>query len=80
VSPSYAESFTLLAERGVLDRALSQRMASTVKVRNIIAHGYASLQPERLWRDLPAGLQALEEYATAVARYFAGNPSRGDID
>jgi hypothetical protein len=31
---------------------------------------YASRQPERLWHDLPSGLQALEQYAAAVARFF----------
>lgn len=70
VPASYAEGFDLLAEHGVIDRALAQQMASTVKVRNLMAHGYASLQPERLWHDLPSGLQALDQYAAAVARFF----------
>jgi uncharacterized protein YutE (UPF0331/DUF86 family) len=65
---SYAETFSLLADRGVIDRALAQELSATVKVRNLVAHGYASIEPERLWNDLPAGLDALDRYAADVAK------------
>ncbi len=76
VPASFAEGFKLLADHRVIDGALARQMASTVKVRNLIAHGYATLDPERLWNDLPAGLDALERYAAAIARF--GLPGEGD--
>ena len=36
-------------------------------MRNRIAHGYASVDHERLWGELPDGLRALDAFAAAVA-------------
>jgi uncharacterized protein YutE (UPF0331/DUF86 family) len=74
VPASYADAFKILSSHGVIDHALSQQMTSTVKVRNLIAHGYASLDPERLWADLPDGLEALERYSVAIARFASAVP------
>ncbi len=70
VPSSYVDGFTLLARHGVIDTALSGDLARVVSVRNRIAHGYASVDLERLWADLPAGLDALDRYAAAIARFI----------
>ena len=46
---SYAEGFAMLARRGVIDAALSDALARVVSVRNRLAHGYATLDVDRLW-------------------------------
>lgn len=70
VPATYAESFDLLATRGVLSAELGRRLASAAALRNRIAHGCASVDLDRLWRELPGGLDALEEFATAIAAFL----------
>ncbi len=49
-----------LSQRGVIDGALVDALSRLVALRNRIAHGYATLDVERLWAQVPAGLEALE--------------------
>lgn len=67
---SYAESFELLARNGVIDTPLASFLAKAVGLRNRLAHAYATLDVERLWSELPAGLDALDRYAEAIARFL----------
>jgi len=62
---SYAESFELLAQRGVIDRALADALTRGVGLRNRLAHAYATLDVGRLWQELPDGLAALDRFAEA---------------
>lgn len=68
IPSSYAEAFELLAKNGVIDQEHARGLAAVASVRNRIAHGYASLDPGRLWSELPAGLDALDRYVEAIAR------------
>ncbi len=68
VAGSYAEAFELLARHGVITPEHARALAGVVAVRNRIAHGYASIDPGRVWAELPAGLDALERYVEAIAR------------
>lgn len=72
VPASYAEGFTALSTRGILDADLAQRMAQASGLRNRIAHGYAGVDVDRLWEEIPRGLATLEEFAAAVARHVGG--------
>ncbi|HEY3819355.1 MAG TPA: DUF86 domain-containing protein [Polyangiaceae bacterium] len=67
---SYAESFEVLARHGVIDLALAEVLSGAVGLRNRLAHAYATLDIDRLWGELPAGLDALDRYAEAVARFL----------
>jgi uncharacterized protein YutE (UPF0331/DUF86 family) len=67
---SYGEGFRLLAQHGLLDADLAERMTLAAGLRNRIAHGYASLDVERLWGEIPDGLDALDRYAAAIARFL----------
>lgn len=64
---SYAESFDLLQRHGVIDAPLARVLSGAVGLRNRVAHAYATLDLDRLWAELPAGLDALERYAQAIA-------------
>ena len=65
---SYAEAFEILARNNVLTAEHARELGGVAAVRNRIAHGYASLDPGRLWSELPAGLDALDRFVEAIAR------------
>ena len=67
VPASYADAFALLASHGVIDAALSASLANMATLRNRLAHGYASVDMERIWTELPTGIDALEAFSSAVA-------------
>lgn len=70
VPASYAQSFDMLAEHGVLSVELARAMTSVSALRNRLAHGYASVDVARLWTELPAGLDALDRFATSIAGFL----------
>jgi len=70
IPSSYGEGFAILARHRVIDPALADALSRTVAVRNRIAHGYATIDIDRIWAELPAGLDALDGYASAVARFL----------
>jgi uncharacterized protein YutE (UPF0331/DUF86 family) len=72
---SYADGFEILARHGVIDDALADALSRTVAVRNRIAHGYGTIDLDRIWTELPAGLDALDRYAGAIARFLPSLPS-----
>jgi uncharacterized protein YutE (UPF0331/DUF86 family) len=71
---SYAESFELIARRGVIDPNLAHRMAGVASLRNRVAHGYGSVDVERIWRETPDGAAAMREFAAAIAAYIGKPP------
>ena len=64
---SYAEAFAILADKGAIDPGLVAPLEGCAHLRNRIAHGYASVDVERLWKELPQGLAVLERFVAAVA-------------
>jgi uncharacterized protein YutE (UPF0331/DUF86 family) len=74
VPGTYAAAFRQLADHRVVDDVTSQRLANMAALRNRIAHGYASVDFERIWRELPDGLDAFEAFAAQVARRL-GDPA-----
>jgi uncharacterized protein YutE (UPF0331/DUF86 family) len=69
---SYAEAFDLLARYQIVTPEHARELAAVAAVRNRIAHGYASIDPGRLWAELPAGLDALDRYVEAIAQLADG--------
>jgi uncharacterized protein YutE (UPF0331/DUF86 family) len=65
---SYAEAFEILARNNVITADHARELAAVASVRNRIAHGYASLDPGRLWTELPVGLDALDRFVESIAR------------
>lgn len=68
VPATYAEAFTMMADRGALDRDAAQRLLRMATLRNRLAHGYATVDFERIWEELPDGLAAFDRFAIDVAR------------
>jgi len=74
VAPTYREAFLVLARHSVIPDALAASLGGAAHLRNRIAHGYASLDVERLWNELPAGIAAFEELARAVSIFLQKQP------
>ena len=59
-------TFDVLADHGAIDRQLGDEMRAVVRVRNRIAHGYASVDHDRIHAEAPAGIVALRRFFAAV--------------
>jgi uncharacterized protein YutE (UPF0331/DUF86 family) len=70
VGSSYADSFSLLARHQVIVPELASRLAGIAALRNRIAHGYGTVDVERLWNEVPDGVQALRDYAASIAGWL----------
>jgi uncharacterized protein YutE (UPF0331/DUF86 family) len=75
VPDSHAAAFDLLAAHGVLDAELAATLTGVARVRNRIAHGYATVDHARMWTELPAGLSGLELFVTRVAAWLPNDPA-----
>jgi uncharacterized protein YutE (UPF0331/DUF86 family) len=72
---SHREGFELLARHGVVDGALAAQLAIAAQVRNRIAHGYSTVDVERLWAEIPNGIATFERFAVAIAKHLASSPT-----
>jgi uncharacterized protein YutE (UPF0331/DUF86 family) len=62
-----ASLFEVLARRQAIDRALAVSLGQAVGLRNRIAHGYASVDHERIQAEYQKGLADLRRFLAAVA-------------
>jgi uncharacterized protein YutE (UPF0331/DUF86 family) len=69
IPDSHRAAFDMLAVHGVCAPVLTTELSAAAAMRNRIAHGYASVDHERLWRGIPDGLRALDAFAVAVAAW-----------
>jgi uncharacterized protein YutE (UPF0331/DUF86 family) len=69
---TYAEAFRVLGDQGIVAPGTAEAMARMAALRNRIAHGYASVDCERIWTELPSGVNAFDDFATAIARHLDG--------
>jgi uncharacterized protein YutE (UPF0331/DUF86 family) len=70
IPDSHRAAFELLAAHGVLAADLVNELSAATAMCNRIAHGYASVDHDRLWQELPNGLRALDAFAAAVAAWL----------
>jgi uncharacterized protein YutE (UPF0331/DUF86 family) len=73
---SYSEAFEILAAKQVLDRTILEPLEGMARLRNRIAHGYASVDVRRLWEELPAGLEVLGQFVESVAAFVEDTGDR----
>lgn len=68
VPRDYGDAFRVLAESGVLDASLAERMVSLAGARDLIVHLYAEVDDERLARSVrQGGLDDLSRFASRIA-------------
>jgi uncharacterized protein YutE (UPF0331/DUF86 family) len=70
IPDSHRAAFDLLASHEVLPAHLAGELSAAAAMRNRIAHGYASVDHQRLWQELPDALRALDAFAAAVAAWL----------
>jgi uncharacterized protein YutE (UPF0331/DUF86 family) len=68
-APSLRDHFKILESRGVIDPELASTLMSGVKVRNLIAHAYADVDPIKLHAAATVLVDELDAFALAVLRY-----------
>jgi uncharacterized protein len=60
-------TFDVLAAHHAISQPLADEMRSVVRVRNRIAHGYASVDTDRFHAEAPAGIASVRALLAAVA-------------
>jgi uncharacterized protein YutE (UPF0331/DUF86 family) len=65
-------TFDVLAAHGVIDGPLANQMRAIVRVRNRIAHGYASVDHDRIHAEAPAGIATLRRFFVLVVGARSG--------
>ena len=63
---SYTEAFRRLAGAGIIDAALTARLARAAGFRNVIAHAYDQLVMSRVFRAASEGPRDLESFLSAL--------------
>lgn len=65
----YADVARILGQAGVISEDLALRLEQAAKFRNILVHGYADLQGERVYAHWQQGMSDLSAFAEAVMKY-----------
>ena len=60
-------TFDVLADHGIIDRALADALHRAASLRNRIAHGYATVDHARLHAEAADGLPALRRFLLRAA-------------
>ena len=64
---TFSDVVRVLAESAWLDDDLADRLAEMARFRNLLVHGYADVDDDRVVEILHTSLGDLEDYAAAVA-------------
>ena len=74
IAATYRDAFAVLERHGVIPAELAKALGGAAQLRNRIAHGYATLDAERLWNELPEGVASFAAFSAAVS-VFLQRPS-----
>ena len=74
LAATYRDAFVVLERHGVLSTTLATSLGGAAQLRNRIAHGYATMDAERLWAELPRGIASFDEFAAAVSAFLQRPP------
>lgn len=77
VAKSLADGFNRLAERGVLQPKTAEALCKAVDLRNVVAHGYAGVDPQLVFAAATRGVTDLEAFAREVSRFALDNSDAG---
>lgn len=71
---TYTQALLAMANAGILDRALSERLVVSVKIRNILVHEYDFEEDyEKFYHSAKACIPAYREYLRRVRSYVQKN-------
>lgn len=66
-----ADAFGRIAEHGVISDKTKIALARAVGFRNVVAHGYAGIDPEMIHRAVTDGVRDLDQFAKEVACWLS---------
>jgi len=69
VPKSYADCFKTLAELGVVEKDLAERLARMARFRNVLVHRYWRIDDELVFEIMKNNTKDLEEFVRAVGEY-----------
>ena len=64
--PTYGDAFRLLADAGVIEAGLAERLARAAAFRNLLVHGYGRLDLRRVHAIARAGPEDLRAFLAAL--------------
>ena len=67
IPDSLRETFDILSRNGLLAQETAEGMGAMASLRNRIAHAYGQLDPVRLAREAPAGLDIVARFLDELA-------------
>lgn len=70
VAPSYGDAFRRLSEHGVILEDLAETLARAAGLRNLVAHGYAGADPEKLFQAAVQAPGDFERFAAEVGAWL----------
>jgi len=65
-----ADFFSVLGEHKVLETDLAKKLARLIKFRNILVHEYTTLDLEKTWQAVSAGLTQVESFCQAIVHWM----------
>jgi uncharacterized protein YutE (UPF0331/DUF86 family) len=68
---SLAGGFTRLRDEGVISAPTTDALCRAVGLRNVVAHGYAGINPAMVHAAAITGVRDLEAFAREVAQWIA---------
>lgn len=69
---SLADAFARLAERGVISDGTKLALTRAVGLRNVVAHGYAGIDPASVHAAATVGASDLDAFSSEVASWILG--------
>ncbi|MGA7743743.1 MAG: DUF86 domain-containing protein [Polyangia bacterium] len=73
--PSLRDHFGLLAEKGVLSSDLAGRLSAGVKLRNLVGHGYAEVDPTKMQAAASELAGLVDPFCNAILAFAESHPS-----
>lgn len=70
---TYAESFVLAAEAGMIDVELARALKPSVGMRNVLVHNYLDVDQTRVAHAVPLAIEQFGEYVRQVATFLQGH-------
>ncbi len=67
---SYAETFDLLEQGGVIEQSLAGKLRAMARFRNRMVHFYWEVDLDEIYRIIKEHLGDIDEYLAAVERYL----------
>jgi uncharacterized protein YutE (UPF0331/DUF86 family) len=72
------ELFDVLASHGVIVESTAEAMRRGTRLRNLIAHAYVAIQPDRLFDSVQRGMPEIERFLAEIGSWLeraAGIPA-----